>query len=1124
MLKEILRVHTALMYNSLLSELERAKESQRTEFLVIAGIFGHSVSASPEELDTLYQLIGPLEEEALGFAHLLFLKEIESYQCVALSKRLKHDLFAQIRTLLKKRIVADLINHPRKPSHLDAPAINAFMPGNFSGSYPKDFYLNIFKGIIRSNDEEESPVQTDGEQLAIWIEEQYSALKERYDQPLYAIQFDEEQISLLQRMTFYELLDAKNDLDGQAFIKYWQQGGLYFFSCLCFANHEKDQNRDFWEEYKSWLGFPEDFALRGGNNVLYKPIKHFLTNQQVPHISRGRRFEYVSTFRMHAIVANRPLSRDRLPILLFKAASSDGIMLRGEGEQRIVLELLFDEYVGDALTLGEREEDNTKFYALPTETAYAYGKSKEQVLDYLLPAYSYLEKRLVGLYDSLHFDEENLSGEVPVFLRTPIDEFVARMGTSLVKELGRRQRLSRRRGVSGLYLDIESRALQYVVQDIVLPKKNERNPLVLRLRAGGKVVHTEDDLSYSTSGSYLLCHAKEIPCTQLYENLTYEFSQGNEILGAGKMLTTPIFNEEGAPVTFPTATEQGVYCLAGATDIVADELALIYDDLLDGHSLWFTYLSQATPILLNGVFYGVGKERLDRAAFLFKGEDHVDAILEIKEDRFRIISFLPNIGVRLPNTLRLEQAITVLVNGSPVSYELFQSVLLADGSDETYYTLNLKTDGANADFYSIRVDQGGTTALTERFFLLRQFGVSYGSKIYFGNEQVEVQALGFEGQENLFSRRYTFPNNLCRYKVQLAGGSEGRLVLNPPRIDVKGNGESLFGTDLWFRTFVDMETLEVEYPPTLRSLSLVVINGENTIIDRLKRIGKKWKTNHLLSRSSQDETYLTLALLIDNELTDVCAIHYELSIIEKDNGWMKFIPRQGVSIRVTGETGLILNPSFHCNPNASYTAHLNREDEKIADWPISSDGTSKYIRDHDLPGGMYTLRVVESEENPFTRMQRDTLAFTKTFLYQAYDSRSASSPRTTYHSSVVLRVRATLQMYQTDQGALYEEDIPIRNFFLEAYRDDFKKDTFTARGYFVNPSDGMKIYMGKFNPFKVKVINKNLKGLHLEIRDCDNEPLRVGLHWGLVNYLGSSFTDREIESTRFSAQLNEGDR
>lgn len=1121
--KRILQAHEALTFDRLLHELERTDQEERVELLEAAGALGQAISFSSEELNDLHQLVGPLDEKTIGFAHLLFLEDIEEYRCVSLGRRLHHELFDHIRTPLKKRIVADLVNHPRKPLHLDAAAMNAFLTGNFTGSYPKNTYLKFFQRIAETDDEKPH-IRTKGEELAIWIEDRYSHLQGRYGHPLFSIEFDEEQTLLLQRMTVLTILGSKRDPDTQAFIRRWKEGGLYFFSCLCFANHEKEQNRDFWEEYKTWLGLPERF-LQGRGSDFYKPIKRFFDDRQILHIVRENRREYVLTFRMHAIVANRPLSRGRLPKLLFKAASSEGIMLRGEEEQRILLELLLDEYVGDVQN-DETDQVNTSFYVLPTETAYAYSKNKEQVLDYLLPAYDYLEKRLVGLYDDVYRYEGGASETIPPFLSASIDDFIGGMEGGLVRELGIRQRRSRRKGVSGLYLDIETKSLQYVVQDIILPNKREHAPVELRLLSDRTEVYADHHLSPSSAGSFLLCPATEIPCEKLYEDLTYEFSQGGEILGAGKLYTTPIFTEDGSPIIFPTTTEQGVYCLARPEDIVADELALITENLLADFSLWFTYLSKSTPILLNGIFYGVGKEQPDRAFCIFRGDEEIDAWMEIERERYRIVSALPHIGVRLPATLDLQRKIVVLIDGSQIPYTSIKALSLLDGSGDTYYTLRLDVDVSNATLYSIRVLQGGDNIHTERFFLLRQLKVQYKSKICFGNQKPEVERLSFEDRDALFKKRYyAFPNELSRYKVRNRDGSDGRLILNPPRIDVKGNEESLFGKDLWFRYFTTVNMLKVEHPSFIRSVELVVVDSGNTIVERLKRSGKRWKTNQLLSRLQGNESYLTLAILFENTLHTVCRIHYELSIIEEGTEWITFIPQYGKSIRFSGNTGLTMNPTFHCNPDATYTVHLNKGNKRIASWPIKSDGTSRYTRKDDLPRGTYTLEVVESTMNPFTNERRDTEVLkTEPFTYPIHESSAILSQRpTTYHQSVVLEVRSTMKGIFSKSGVEYHEGIPVINFYLEADRDEFGRTSpFEARGFFINRSDGNRRYMNRFNPFAVKVVDENPGGIyHLEVKDKDGNPLRVGYESGFVNYLGKGFIEREVECVRFSARLQE---
>lgn len=1121
--KRILQAYEALTFDRLLHELERTDQEERVELLEAAEALGQAISFSSEELNNLHQLVGTLDEKTIGFAHLLFLEDIKEYRCVSLGRRLHHELFDHIRTPLKKRIVADLVNHPRKPLQLDAAAMNAFLTGNFTGSYPKNTYLKFFQRIAETDDEKPH-IRTKGEELAIWIEDRYSHLQGRYGHPLFSIEFDEEQTLLLQRMTVLTILDSKRDPDTQAFIRRWKEGGLYFFSCLCFANHEKEQNRDFWEDYKTWLGFPEGFLQSGGSDF-YKPIKRFFDDRQILHIVRENRREYVLTFRMHAIVANRPLSRGRLPKLLFKAASSEGIMLRGEEEQRILLELLLDEYVGDVQD-DETDQVNTSFYVLPTETAYAYGKNKEQVLDYLLPAYDYLEKRLVGLYDEVSRYEGGASETIPPFLSASIDDFIGGMERDLVRELGGRQRQSRRKGVSGLYLDIETKSLQYVVQDIILPNRREHAPVKLRLLSDKKEVYIDSNLSYLPKGSFLLCHATEIPCEKLYDTLTYEFSQGGEILGTGKLYTTPIFTEDGSPIIFPTTMEQGVYCLARPEDIVADELALITENLLADFSLWFTYLSKSTPILLNGIFYGIGKERLDRAFCIFKGDEDIDAWMEIEGERYRIVSALPQIGVRLPATLDLQREIVVLIDGSRTPYKAIKALSLLDGSGDMYYTLHLDADVSNATLYSIRVLQGGVSNPPERFFLLRRFEVSYTSKIYFGSQKPEVESLSFEDRDALFKKYYAFPNDLSRYKVRNRDGSDGRLVLNPPRIDVKGNHESLFEKNLWFRYFTTVNMLEVEHPSFIRSVELVTVNREGAIVDRLKRSGKRWKTNQLLSRLYDDgSSYLTLAILFENTLHAVCRIHYELSIIEEGTEWITFIPQYGKSIRFSGNTGLTMNPSFHCNPDARYTVHLNKGNKRIASWPIGSDGTSRYTQKDDLPRGTYTLEVVESTIDPFTNERSDRNVFkTEPFAYPIHESPAILSPSpTTYHQSVVLEVRSTMKGIFSKAGVEYHEDIPVINFYLEADRDEFGRTSpFEARGFFINRSDGNRRYMNRFNPFTVKVVDENPGGIyHLEVKDKDGNPLRVGYESGFVNYLGKGFIEREVECVRFSARLQE---
>jgi hypothetical protein len=1124
---------------SLLEELSHLDLEKRNRFLQMVGMYQSSYPYTIKDLDKLYKEIGPVPNECITFAESIFDVDVEAYDCIGIGEKLEHKLFSEVRSDLKSLIYTRLITHTSIPKFFEPYVVESLIPGNFENYsvIKRPIFIALLKSAIRNTQKTETTI---GQALAIEIRDQVKNLQSQYSSPIFPIEIEENKVELIKLFTASYLTGAIRNENMEGFLEYLGEGGLLFTSCLLFAReHEKESNRDFWKEYFQWLKIENVPHKKFSQNKIYELIKVFWDANNVVYIySKNNNVQYVLTFRMHSIIANRPLSKRLITRFLLKIIKSNGTVFHDHDDQKKLLKDSLSEY---ALPLIEEDSDENPvntFLQLPRETAQAFCYSSNQVIHFLAPVYDYMERWLVDITNN---NQTSYSKDIefPQFLAISVEESLKETSVEEIRKV-RSVLGNQLRGPVILSLDTKGNHLYYSVPVYSFIDLSEDSIITFSLIDSGEIIFQKKQLEYDIVGSSIYTSQFTIPCEKFRSTLLFQFSNEEKVLAKGEVVLGIIFNADGEPIHFPCKTEQPVFCIAREDTIDADSLERIHKDFLEDYSLWEAYLSADSPILINNTLYGVDSDhRKQKTGIIYRRDIYRQTQLLCDKTMHPIIGEYPIISLRYDSSIPIKDAFTFILDGREIPFIIVSNILLNDGSGESFYRLKIKPadDFPNAMLVHFRlfslVDQ--TDYISETWFCLKNLQIQYSKELYYSEKNIEIADLSFKDQEILFhNHNYSFPNSLLKYKIDLGDEKDNRLLLSPPMINVIAGEQSLFQKEFWYEDLVDYGGIAVSAPPEVTNISLITIDSNNQVTHRLKKRGDIYNTEYLSQLPETEDASVTLYLLghVNNEklVKPICKIYYKVTKKQGIREEFFFLP-QSNNVRFNKvKPGLKIHLSYYCSRNKDYELQIRKKDSPITiiSGKLNANGDFSYHQKENIEKGTYTITVYETIVNTFSGKVTENKVCSNDMGYdagkpiEAQDGKKGIAGPLNYLTDMqwhTIQLLNSVKRAFKDNVFIYTPHTVLKSFFIEAACRLSVDESFSARGFFYDRY-GKRIDLDHGELFSVTVKKMQRDGkVILLIRDRNHRPLRVGEQSGFVNPLSTSRFEREYECNFFIGQI-----
>jgi len=1122
----------------LLEELNHLDYEERCSFLKMLGSYTATYPYPTDELDTLYKLIGPLPNTCLSFAESIFDFDIEEYNCIKIGKKLEHKLFADIRPELKSAIYTRLITNNSIPKFFEPYVVEALIPGNFEtySVINQSIFVTLLKSSIRR---EQLKDQSLGGALAAQLQEQINKLKLQYNYPLLPIEIDKRDLELIKVITASLITGAIRNNDMHDFISKLGEGGLLFISCLLFAReHEKESNRDFWKEYFHWLKIDHSPYIKISQNKIYEQIRQFWEANNIIHIySKNRNIQYVLTFRMHSIVANRPLSKHLITRFLIKIINSNGTIFHDNDDQK---KLLVDSLTEYALPIIEEDSDENPvnaFLQLPRETAQAFYYSFDQVVHFIAPVYDYMERRLVDITND---NQTSYSREIefPQFLELSVEEALQETSVEEIKSV-RKILGNQLRGPVTIALDTFKKQFHYLVPVYSFIDLSEHLSITFSLIDSDEVIFQKKHLEYDSIGSAVYTKQFAIPCDKYRSTLVFQFSNEEKVLAKGKVVLGVIFNADGDLIHFPCKTEQPVYCVAKEDSIDADNLERVRLNILEDFSLWETYLSEDCPILINNILYSLGSNHnKQRAGLIYKRDVYRQTHFSSDKTLYPIIGEYPEIFLRHHSSIPIKNEFTFILDGIEIPFTVVSSHLLEDGTGESYYRFKIDSSvmlpSAKLVHFRLFSSADHTDYISETWFCLKNLQIQYSRALYYGTKNAEIVYLSFDGKDVLFqSHNYFFPNSLLKYKIDLDNEKDNRLILTPPMITVTAGGESLFQKELWYEDLVEHGGIAVSAPTEVTNLSLITVDSNNHVTHRLKRRGEIYNAEYLSQLPETEEDFVTLYLQghIHKEkvVKPICKIYYRVTK-KQEKKEVFFFMSQSDNFRFSKvKPGLVVHLSYFCSRNKDYDLRIRKKDQPpiIISGKLNTEGDFSHYQKENIEKGTYLITVYETRVNTITGKSTERKVCSNEIIYNSGksveprdDITGFISPSNYLADMQWHTIQLLFSVKRTFKGndCIYTPHTVLRSFFIETDCKLSVGESFSSRGFFYDRY-GKRIDLDHGKLFSVTVKKKQRDGkMVLLIRDRNHKPLRVGAQSGFVNPISTSRFEHEYECIFFLGQ------
>lgn len=1110
--------------------LDSLSKDEGYEFLAALGRYHAPGAYTYDGLDAIFKRMGKLPGRCLPFAVSTFDFDVKAFDLAEISHKLDHPIFTLVSSPLTHHLLKTLAGRSNSPSLLSPHLVEPLVKVNVSAYevLNKKTYTNLFK--IES--ERLAPKEpSSGNVLAKIIAEQYTQLSSRFSPPLIALDVTEDDIQLLRQMVQSYLCKAIRDYDLLDFDREWGEGGALFFSALVFSRElEKELSNKFWDDFFQWTGAFEELT-RSRTNIT-TVLRAFVDEREILHQTTlaGDR-QYVTTFRMHSIVANRPRSKNLISKFLLRIAKQSGVFYHDEEEQK---ELLEENLYDDARSIERREvtgDSSTPYLQIPIETAYAYLKNKGQVTEFLLPIYDYVERALIASSEDGIGSGANPEA-VPRFLQTAIDGAIEHTSCDDIRSL---QELtgSQVLGKVALQYNREQGCLEYVVSSFLFSESDLPPSITFTLTVDGEEVYTRE-IGHRPIGDDTITDQIVIACDRIPTSVVYSFTAKHDVLKEKTAIVSRIFDLEGNPLVKPGRQTQSVYFLATEDEYIADHHELVHEQILDDYSIYQAKLGEDSPILIGAVLFGIDLRSFEGQAGLFREEtDHGNASIQAGSRTYTIIASPPKFWVLDDTADVLEAQLRMIVDNHDAGFAVLQSK--ATGTEGQSFCIiqpacDFSTIEAGPMHVRIFDSRWKRDLLDHWFFVIRDLRYTFSQPLYYGPSEIHVTSLSCMDKAIVFKSRYEdIPPNLDKFWINPEILKNGRLFIDSPIVDVLVAEKSIFNQGIWYEDIVEQRKIDVKLPSDFTMVSLKTVDSVGTVIHKLTGRAMSYDSTRLQRLPTIDDRFLTLVLdYADASGTLVSCKVCELfcKVTEKEAPEARYFVH--ADIRLSDSlAGFRIPLRVYSGRARSYVVTVfDPNGRPLESKELSPDGEYTYHQEMRPLRGMYRLEIHEKPKRVFFSRggEKPILVYSIQVPYKCVlkTSSTDSSVVSNIHGPDIrgFKIIATVRRVQRQgKPTEYLRHLDLPNFYIEGSCTLENNEVFAAEGYFMRKHDRKKRPMKCCNPLTVERRGMLGNAILLRISDCDGSPLRVDTATGHVNDSKSSHSTKVIDCCWFLARL-----
>ena len=575
-----------------------------------------------------------------------------------------------------------------------------------------------------------------------------------------------------------------------------------------------------------------------------------------------------------------------------------------------------------------------------------------------------------------------------------------------------------------------------------------------------------------------------------------------------------IFDTQGEPFRAHHNQSQEVFCIGKNGTIVADVLSLKIKDFMDGYSLYESYISEDTLIIIDEKLYGIDSSR-KKPGYTYRDEAYNNVRYSENKQKYPVIKEFPIFYFSYPNSHQLEDSIIISVDSEIVDYSVISKNLIADGCGEIFIRVKINSPEklVNGKRITVRIFNKVKQQhiLAESFYILKNLRYNFSKSFYTDRAKISVTELEFEEKGNLLAGNYIFPNTagLFRFKLKANNNTSCRLILLPPLIEVTVDNINIIDGHFWYSEIVKKRYIKVSVPIDNSNLRLVTIDSSGKNYHELKRaVNDIFNLEYLNDLPDTPDAFVRLILRFNFQnhevIIPVCNIYYK--VCRKSNNPIISFITHNCDFRLNGiQTGLKISPQLYCNPEETYRINLyNSQNRSIVSWTMKRNEGLTYHQDKDLPHGEYTLKIVHTINNQFLGTSREVEDYTEKFNYSSDTSqfnkitKVVNNQSTEYLHTIRIEYSLTRTLIPGSK-ILYKKGQRICSFYISG---DFlvNPDTkFESELYFYTKNNKRAI-IGDGALFCIKIIEEiSPQRFIIKIKDQKGKSLKFGSSSGFIN-------------------------
>jgi hypothetical protein len=903
------------------------------------------------------------------------------------------------------------------------------------------------------------------------------------------------------------------DLLSDSFTVIWGKDGFVFLAYITYARYATQRGVGFWEGLSLWVtGSPNEIEQVRE----YRELRRFFSRHNLPLEKNGTKHLYVTSLYMHARVTPKHVHRivrvlakiiDRFPFFLDEDLLYQVVK---EFVEEMSGQLLIEEY--RYLLRDEDNDDQTGnlnlstiaslFQYLPNSLLFAGLRNKEATVRELIPLYEIVERIVLSDSDGIP-DDVGLTGLWQ--LKEPVSEIAKEiMESAQVGHVVSRRRdpMFIRFRTPTVFFNFERSSISLFFPEQRLDTETRAELPVTLDSASRPSLRTQMTVPvYTAGGIWRLTEESTVSLPRYTDDLSVKFTtsvgETKEFFITDRWL---LLDTDGFPVKGIPTPGSDVYVLVEeSVDFECSGSELEFDGSDVGFRLHHLFLER------NTVFFVDGKPIapcLDHVPAFSVDEQYrvTDAYVTLEKDdkdRIPVYREFPALSFRVPEDVDASTVLSLIINGSRVSYDVRRDAPVADGSGERLieifpFSFALR---AGAGIYVGEI--AGVPDSFFRFVVLHNLTFEFENRLSTDLNRPKVIALSFDDSENSFTRNYEFPSksDTTRFRLRL-GETDCRLHVQPHHVSWTFSDGSSVPVHVSLSAVADKEIMVRHTAGSCRVVATPSDGSIPTFPVTSRRVEDGVLAFPLRTLQNVRSGNIALSIVVSHsswgkmafERVDICTVHTSFEFLDGPKTLLN-----------TGES--VLSKHLALGYNVSYQAIgdgrsryllsvIDRSGNAVVTVEVYADGEQydSYLKDI-IADGRYSFRVVRSRRLMGRTESVEEVVFTgKSFALRGGSVKDADDM-----TGEVFRCVEAVQDALLRSGRRLSVKRPVENFYLritDAVSENH--EDFLADGFFF--LDGREQHHYDHNPYRLRVLERNGAKIKLRISDADGAGIRVDRH------------------------------